>query len=138
MPKFYQFLEQSHEQSLNCTTLHRSRGNWLSSWRRRVWLWGRPLRSSIRPYLRSQTRSWDLNLWCLFFSLHMFVFEILNEILRPEALVSFSLCIGLHLRSKMRSWDLKVVRISDLQWNLETWSIGVFFFSLGACSYLRS
>ncbi len=27
MPKFYQFLEQSHEQSLNCTTLHRSRGN---------------------------------------------------------------------------------------------------------------
>jgi hypothetical protein len=27
MPKFYQFLEQSHEQSINCTTLHRSRGN---------------------------------------------------------------------------------------------------------------
>ncbi len=27
MPKFYQFLEQSHEQSLNCTPLHRSRGN---------------------------------------------------------------------------------------------------------------
>lgn len=27
MPKFYQFLEQSHEQSLNCTTLQRSRGN---------------------------------------------------------------------------------------------------------------
>jgi hypothetical protein len=41
--------------------------------------------------LKWDLETWSL-IWCFFFSAHLSVFEILNEIFRPEALVSFSLC----------------------------------------------
>jgi hypothetical protein len=79
-----------------------------------------------------------------FGSLHMFVVfeilnEILNEILRPESFVSFFFSLHLFV-FEISNEILRPEGCSYFRSQMRSWDLKLYLvsFSLGACSYLRS
>ncbi len=98
-------------------------------------------RSQMRPgdlkhwclFLLAHVHIWDLKqdletwslIWCLFFYLHLFVFEDLKQDLETWSLIwcLLSLCICSCSRSQTGSWDLKLNLVSSFSLHMFVFEI---------------